>query len=168
MTQLSDTPTRYGTVSRLLHWGMAALFAAQFISAAAHWALPRENTLRELLWGYHTTLGVTLFALILVRGLWGLANIQRRPAHAGLMGQAAVAGHVVLYALMVIVPGVRLLAAAGGTRGLSYFGVQIFSPRTAEVAWMQAPAEWHGELDTCPCGAWAYLHGSRLASPDPA
>ncbi|MCP3879755.1 MAG: cytochrome b, partial [Sulfitobacter sp.] len=25
---------------------MAALFVAQFISAAAHWALPRENTLR--------------------------------------------------------------------------------------------------------------------------
>jgi len=146
VTQLSDTPTRYGAVSWLLHWGMAALFAAQFISAAAHWALPRENTLRELLWGYHTTLGVTLFALILVRGLWGLANIQRRPTNAGLMGQAAVAGHVVLYALMVIVPGVRLLAAAGGTRGLSYFGVQIFLPQTAEVAWMQAPAEWHGEL----------------------
>ena len=81
MTQLSDTPTRYGTVSRLLHWGMAALFAAQFISAAAHWALPRENTLRELLWGYHTTLGVTLFALILVRGLWGLANIQQHICH---------------------------------------------------------------------------------------
>ena len=50
MTQLIDRPDRYGLVTRLFHWGMAALFAAQFASAAAHWALPRENPLRETLW----------------------------------------------------------------------------------------------------------------------
>ena len=41
MTSITDSPDRYGLVSRFFHWGMAALFAAQFASAAAHWALPR-------------------------------------------------------------------------------------------------------------------------------
>ncbi|MBT8419090.1 MAG: cytochrome b [Silicimonas sp.] len=143
---ISDTPARYGLLSRTLHWGMAALFAAQFISAAAHWALPRENTLREALWSYHNDLGMTLFLLVLVRGVWGLMNIPRRPEQSGRMGTAAVAGHVAIYALMVIVPASRILAAAGSTRGLSYFGIEIFAPRDVEVAWMQVAAEWHGTM----------------------
>lgn len=146
MTTLTDTPHRYGPISRILHWGMAALFAAQFLSAAAHWALPRENALRETLWSYHTTLGTTLFLLVLIRGAWGLANISRRPPQTGQLALAATAGHVAIYALMVIVPAVRLLTAAGGTRGLSYLGVTIFPAREAEVPWTQIGAEWHGEM----------------------
>ncbi|MEQ8896362.1 MAG: cytochrome b [Roseovarius sp.] len=147
MTSLTDTPDRYGLITRTLHWGMALLFAAQFLSAAAHWALPRENATRELLWSYHYTLGATLFLLVLLRGAWGLANLPRRPEHTGgLIGRAAVAGHVAIYALMVIVPFTRLLAAAGSDRGFTYFGLQIFAAREAEIAWMQAPSELHGEM----------------------
>ncbi|MCR8825787.1 cytochrome b [Pseudosulfitobacter koreensis] len=146
MPNLTDSPHRYGLVSRWLHWGMAALFAAQFLSAAAHWALPRENALRDLLWGYHPTLGTLLFLLVLLRGAWGLANIRRRPAHLGRLGQAATLGHLAIYALMVIVPGVRLLAAAGSKGGLSVLGLVISPAREAEIAWMRAPAAWHGEM----------------------
>ncbi|WP_405402709.1 cytochrome b [Paracoccus sp. Ld10] len=146
MTTFSDTPDRYGIVSRTLHWGMAILFAAQFLSAAAHWALPRENTLRETLWSYHTTLGATLFLLVLVRGAWGLANVPKRPPQSGRVGQAAIAGHLAIYALMVLVPAVRLLASAGSTRGFSYFGVQVLPAREVEVAWMQVASAWHGEM----------------------
>lgn len=143
---LQDTPSRYGLISRALHWGMALLFLAQFASAAAHWALPRENALRETLWSYHVDLGITLFVLVLLRGIWGLINLQRRPAHSGALGAAAQAGHAALYALMIVVPGTRILAAAGSDRGLSYLGMTVFAPREAEVVWMQAPSEWHGEL----------------------
>lgn len=146
MKTLSDTPDRYGLVSRILHWGMAALFAGQFLSAAAHWALARENAVRETLWSYHATLGTTLFLLILLRGAWGLANLSSRPPHRGRMGQAAKVGHIVLYLLMVTVPSLKLLSAAGGTRGFSYLGLQIFPPRETEIVWLRAFGEWHGEL----------------------
>lgn len=147
MSNLPDTPRRYGTVTRVLHWGMAVLFLAQFASAAAHWAFERENALRQTLWSYHTDLGVTLFLLVMVRGAWGLYNLRHRPPlHEGRIGMAALGGHIALYALMVIVPFVRLLAAAGSDRGLSYFGLPIFPARSEEITWMQAPSEWHGEL----------------------
>lgn len=145
MRQLSDSPDRFGLVSRTFHWSMGALFALQFLSAAAHWALPRENALREILWSYHANLGMTLFLLIFLRGAWGLWNLRLRPGHSGLMGRAAAAGHAALYALMVLVPAVRIVAAAGGTRGLSYFGVAIFPARETDIAWTQVAAEWHGE-----------------------
>ena len=145
MTHLLDRPDRFGTVSRTFHWGMAALFALQFLSAGARWALPRENALRETLWSYHQTLGMTLFLLVLLRGAWGLYNLRARPGHGGLVGRAAVAGHAAIYALMIFVPAVRILAAAGGTRGLSYLGLQIVPPRETAIAWTQPLAEWHGE-----------------------
>lgn len=146
MAHLSDSPDRYGLVSRVFHWGMAALLAAQFLSAAARWGLDRENAVRETLWSYHTTLGTTLFLLVLMRGVWGLANISRRPPHSGRMGQAAKLGHIALYLLMVIVPTLKLLSAAGGTRGFSYLGIQIFPAREVEIAWLSSFGEWHGEL----------------------
>ncbi|WP_417601510.1 cytochrome b [Pararhodobacter oceanensis] len=146
MSNLSDSPDRFGLVSRVFHWGMAALFAAQFLSAAAHWALPRESALRGTLWSYHTNLGTTLFLLVLLRGIWGLLNLRNRPAHANLIGQAAKLGHLALYALMVIVPAVRLVASAGGTRGFSYFGISIFPARETAIAWTQVAAEWHGAM----------------------
>ncbi|SNT75669.1 cytochrome b [Paracoccus seriniphilus] len=146
MTQLTDRPDRYGLVSRVLHWGMAAMFAAQFLSAWAHWALPREDALRGILWSWHFDLGMTLFILVLLRGAWGLANLARRPSHSGLMGQATAIGHLAIYALMVIVPLVRIVAGAGGEHGLHYLGLQIFPARETPIAWTQAVAEWHGEM----------------------
>lgn len=146
MTSLTDSPDRYGIVTRFFHWGMAALFAAQFASAAAHWALPRENALRETLWTYHADLGVTLFLLVLLRGIWGIWNLRIRPSESGLMGYASKAGHAGLYALMVVVPVLKIIGSAGGTRGFSYLGLQIFPARDAAIAWTKMISDWHGTL----------------------
>ncbi|TDL90871.1 cytochrome b [Meridianimarinicoccus aquatilis] len=146
MTRLTDSPDRYGLISRAFHWSMAALFAAQFVSAAAHWALPRENALRETLWTYHVDLGVTLLLLVLLRGVWGLWNLSKRATESGPMGYAAKAGHAGLYALMVIVPAIKIIGAAGGTRGFSYLGIQVFPARDVAIAWTKTISEWHGTL----------------------
>lgn len=146
MTQIIDAPNRFGLVSRAFHWGMAALFAAQFASAAAHWALERGNALRDALWSYHADLGMTLFLLVLLRGAWGLWNLRNRPTEHGPMGLAAKSGHIALYALMIVVPLVRIIAAIGSTRGLSYFGIPISPASDTKIPWTQALADYHGEL----------------------
>lgn len=146
MTNLVDSPTQYGFVSKVLHWGMAILFAAQFLSAGLRWALPREHPVRDFFWSYHTDLGITLFLLVFIRGIWGLKNLRQRPTHSGFVGRAAVAGHLAIYALMVIVPTVRIIASAGSTRGLDYVGIPIFPARDMEIKWLTSVAEWHGEM----------------------
>ncbi|NIY99387.1 hypothetical protein HC022_25200 [Salipiger sp. HF18] len=34
----------------------------------------------------------------------------------------------------------------GDPRGLTYLVTTVFPPRETGIAWMRAPAEWHGEL----------------------
>lgn len=147
MSEGTTRPEKYDPVARALHWGMAILFIPQFAAAAAHWAFEREHPLRQALWPYHVDLGLTLFALIILRGIWGLITLMRRPhRHAGAVGIAATTGHFVLYGLMIIVPLLRILSAAGGKRGLDYFGVTILPAKEAENAWLKSLSEWHGEL----------------------
>lgn len=146
MPGIWDSKEQYGSVSRWLHWGMAILFFGQFVTALAHWGLPREHALRELVWPYHSDLGATLFLLVMIRGVWGLMNIPKRPAHDGFQGRAAVSGHLLIYALMILVPFSRLLSAAGSERGLSYLGIQIFPSKPVEMAWTQPLSDWHGEM----------------------
>ena len=80
----TDTATRYGTVSRTLHWAMAACYLLMFATALK----------------LHKAAGLLLLLLALVRFVWALVHFQRRPAG----GVAVKAGHLALYALMFAVP----------------------------------------------------------------
>ncbi len=86
-----DTPQRYGRVSRAFHWLMAALFAWQFAGALLYVTIG-DKAITRFVGGSHFTLGFTLFVLVLFRGIWGLANIRRRPIHDGRLGRAAYSG----------------------------------------------------------------------------
>ncbi len=47
---------------------------------------------------------------------------------------------------MLVVPVLKIIGAAGGTRGFSYLGWQIFPARDAAIAWTKTISEWHGTL----------------------
>jgi cytochrome b561 len=126
---LADSPAGYGPVSRALHWGMAALFAWQFVGAAFHF-LADGGAIRDFFWGTHYNVGFTLWLLVIVRGGWGLSNLKRRPAHEGsrLEAKAATLGHLALYLLMVVVPTLAIMRAVGGPRGFTVYGIQLVAP----------------------------------------
>ena len=146
-TGLMDDPTRYGLVSRLFHWAMAALLLFQILGTLASNALGRESAVAEFMGPIHQPLGMSLFVLVLLRLLWAAMNAGRRPAQeAGAMGILAKAGHGLLYLLMLAVPAVALLRAWGGTRGLEVFGLQVFAPREVAINWAMVPAAAHGPL----------------------
>ncbi|MFT3974422.1 MAG: cytochrome b [Amaricoccus sp.] len=139
-SRLWDSPSGYGSVTRALHWGMAALFAWQFAGALLH-LLADKTAIERFFWNTHFSVGFTLWLLVLVRGAWGLANLRRRPAHEGSarMARAAKAGHLALYALMVAVPSLAILRAVGGTRGFTVYGIQLSAPRQAAIPALTAP-----------------------------
>jgi cytochrome b561 len=152
-TTLSDTPAGYGPVSRALHWGMASLFGLQFTSSLLHY-FADDTPIADFFWGTHYSVGFTLWLLVLLRGAWGLANLRRRPAHEGsrLEAKAATAGHLALYTLMVIVPSLALLRAAGNARGLKVYGLQLIAPGGEANPAMTGPGNLlHGYL------GWALL-----------
>ncbi|ERS91885.1 cytochrome b [Halomonas sp. PBN3] len=145
---MSSPITHYGRFSRLLHWGMAALFAFQFLTAIVRFALP-DTALEAAIWGAHKPLGALLMLLVIVRLAWALVERARRPPSINL---AAGLGHLALYLLMVAVPLVALLRQYGSGRAFAPFGIPLMPGFEGEVEWMTAVGGiFHGLL------GWALL-----------
>lgn len=144
---LHDTPQVYGKVSRLLHWAMAVLILWQFLGMGLRTIFGRQEWLSPIV-STHAPTGTILFALVILRVLWALANHRNRPAHGeGFVGKAATAGHALLYALMLVIPSLALLRAWGSDRAFAPFGFQIFSAKTPAVEWTgKLAGALHGEL----------------------
>lgn len=152
VTGWRDDGRRYGRITRLLHWAMAAIFLWQFTGMGLRLLLGRTPLVTVFV-GSHAAVGALLFALVAVRILWRAVNRERHPPYEhGLLGVLARAGHAALYALMVIVPGLGLLRAWGSGRGFQPFGIPVFSATGEQIPWAMAPANaLHGML------AWALL-----------
>ncbi len=149
---LCDTDRLYGKVTRFLHWSIAILMLWQFAGMGLKLALGR-HPLVAIFVGAHQKVGVVLFLLIVLRVVWALAMRGNRPGHGpGLLGLAARFGHLLLYAVMVIVPLAALLRAYGSDRVFAPFGFQIFPAQLPEIGWMVRLGEaLHGEM------AWLLL-----------
>lgn len=147
-----DTPAGYGRITRLLHWGIAALFLFQFFGMIFKLVVGRTPTTATLV-GLHAPMGTLLFALCVLRLLWWLANLRHRPPHApGWMGRAALLGHAALYVLMIVVPVLALLRRHGQGNGFEPFGIPLMRQTGIKVEWMIDIANrFHGEL------SWALL-----------
>lgn len=112
---MAASPDRYGFVTRVLHWTMVLVMAAQF---ALGWALTRnDDLLRPLADRWfggeedavvvaHAALGVVLLALAVVRLVWRLAT-DLPPWSPALSDRERRVVHVlerVLYTCMFLVP----------------------------------------------------------------
>lgn len=148
-----DTPQRFGRISRWLHWSMAALLGWQFAGMLAKVGLGKAHVLTQWLTPSHSHIGILLLVLAVVRALWGLVNLGRRPATPGWAAWAAWGGHLVLYALMLTVPLLATLRMLGGTRPFAWFGLVPLNDGSGErIEALVAPANaWHGTL------AWVLL-----------
>lgn len=142
--QIWDDTTRYGMVSRGLHWGMALLLLWQFASAGAHLLL-EDTAIEQFLWPTHRSSGSLLFLLIWVRLIWAVANRARRPPS---VSRAATFGHYLMYALLLLTPSLGLLRQYGGGREFAPFGIPLFPGTGTRVEWMVAPGNllhsWFG------------------------
>ncbi len=139
---IQDSNDRYGTVSRVLHWGMALLRVWQFLSAGAH-ALLSDTAVEEFFWGTHRPRGFLRFVLIIRRALWARINRSRRPPSVSL---AARLGHLAFYALLLGIPAFALLRQYGGGKPFEPFGIPLMGGLGGEeIEWMQVPANlFHG------------------------
>lgn len=153
--QWLDTPQRYGIVSRLLHWTMAAMILWQFASLLLYRGFGEVAAIKAVLDSApsHGHVGFFILAVLLVRGGWGLSNARRRASHGTSMaGRLATAGHLVLYALMFLIPAVALLRSYGSGRGFALGNLQIIPSTGERVDWMVSIAGLtHGEM------AWVML-----------
>ena len=144
---MMDNGLKYGLVTRVLHWGMAILLIYQLGGVVAGLALG-ETPLTEAWGSGHKPAGFILFILAVVRALWGLLNLSRRPKlHEGFVGKLSLVGHLALYALVLAVPTIALIRQYGSGRPFEPFGITIMQGGHDKIEWMtKLGGDWHGEL----------------------
>lgn len=123
--QWRNSPARYGLVSISLHW-LAAL-AVFGLFALGYWmvGLGYYDPWRQEAPDLHKSIGLVLFALMLLRVLWRLANPSPAPlaSHGAMTRLASKLGHGLLYlGLFGVMISGYLISTADG-RGIDVFGL---------------------------------------------
>lgn len=136
-----DATTGWSTAQRRLHWLIAAAVLLAAPVALAMVALPlRQLLLKFALYQLHKTLGITAWLLVLAQ--LALHARRGRPAWSETLSaaqrRAARLGHVMLFALLLVVPPLGYLTAASAPARIPtlFLGVirvpHIISP---DAAW---------------------------------
>lgn len=151
-TRLRDNANGYGAVTLALHWGMALLFAWQFLVMALVRAFGKGPII-DVLTATHAPTGTLLFALAVLRLTWLALNAYRRPllTPSGF-NIVAMTMHTALYVFMIGVPAIAVLWAYGSGNAFSVFGVNLWSAGRPETEWLVAAGKaLHAPL------AWTFL-----------
>ena len=123
-TPAGDSATAYTATAKALHWLMAVLLIGLLALGFYMHDLPLSPEKLQL-YSWHKWAGVTVFVLVIVRGIWRF--IHRPPPLPASMAPhlqlAAHAGHFLLYALMLAIPvSGWLMSSAKGFQTV-WFGV---------------------------------------------
>ena len=115
--QLRNSPARYGWVSMVLHWGVALVVFGLFALGLWMVGLDYYSTWRKDAPDLHKSIGITLFAVMLVRIVWRLIS-PPPPALASysrLTRIGAAFGHAFLYVgLFAVMIAGYLISTADG------------------------------------------------------
>jgi cytochrome b561 len=123
------TVNRYNGGARLLHWVIAVLMAGMYLTDQVRDYYDRGTPERDWWLGAHSSLGITVFALTLLRLFWRFVSKAPEALPATpLMHLAAKLGHLALYVATFGLPlsGFLRLSSNGGD--VMFYGLAIPSP----------------------------------------
>ncbi len=151
---LKNTPDRWGSVSKSLHWLIALLILALGIVGLLMGELPKTP---KYFWVYtaHKSIGITVLVLVVLRLLWRLYAGAPRPVPGtpGWQERIASATHWLLYVMMFAIPLTGwLYDSASGLRPFKLFGLlempKLVAPDERAAQFSHAFHEW---------GFWALI-----------
>ena len=146
---MNHPTTSYTKTAKVLHWliaigifGMFALgwfmselpkeapkqIAYDLLNLGVYtWNLSEEISPRTFYFNLHKSIGVTIFALILIRILWRITH--RPPAllasYKAWESKLASGAHHLLYLLMVALPLSGIIMATYSKYGIKWFGLEL-------------------------------------------
>ncbi len=135
---VTDSRDRYGWVSVINHWAIAALILGLIALGIVLGDMPRSPQ-KGALMNVHKTLGMVALILALMRIAW--AATQTRPG--AIEGQPAIATrlrdllHITLFVATVALPLSGVLMSLYNDRGVSVLGLFVI-PGQGEVGWVAA------------------------------
>lgn len=139
---MKNTRVRWGAVSQCLHWLIALLIVAIAVIGLTMGDLP--NSPRKVsVYALHKSLGLTVLALAALRLAWRLhaGAPTHLPGTPGWQRWAASATHVLLYALMFLMPLTGWLLNSAAGYPLQWFGLFNLPALAAENPYLREQAE---------------------------
>ncbi len=121
---IKNSALAYGWPAQILHWGVVVLVITQFVLAnMAESADSRMETF--ILFARHKSIGITIFALAIIRLVWRFFNDQ--PAlplgMPSWQRNLAKTTHWLLYALIILMPITGVLGSAANNFPVTWFGI---------------------------------------------
>lgn len=122
---MRNTAERYGLISVLLHWLVAATAIGLFALGLWMVELTYYDPWYTRAPAIHKGVAVLLFLTLLLRLLWRLANPRPLPlpSHSPLERRAAQAAHALLYLLLFAVMASGYLISTADGRPIDVFGL---------------------------------------------
>lgn len=145
---LRNTPTRWGSVARFLHWLFLFLLIGAWYAVEMHEEFPKGTPERRAWMQLHFAIGVSIFALLWIRLGWRLSGDHPAPLPGPRWQQLTSAlVHGALYLILIVMPVTGLLTTQLEGRVVSWFGLfdlPLFLGENKELA--EGLEELHGEV----------------------
>lgn len=121
---LTNSPERYGLISKSLHWLMAITILFMLGLGAYMTDLDKADPLRSQLYGLHKSIGVTLLILAVIRISWIIMSPPPPPLRALQWFEVMIARTVIglFYLLMLATPIAGYLMSNAFGKPINYFG----------------------------------------------
>jgi cytochrome b561 len=118
---------KYPLEIRVLHWLMAIAIIGMLIAGFVVSGIPKDDPTRHLVLGLHKSFGISLFALAALRLLSRLfTTVPSLPEVIPSMQRAIVqAAHVVVYALMLLMPLSGYVMSISMGQPVRWFGLAV-------------------------------------------
>jgi len=139
VTDISDSKMlssrlRYGAVAQLFHWLTVILVGAAYILSPGGSEERIYSAALDSARQTHETIGILVFALVLLRIVWRLFEPSPEPAPMPpWMKHSASAAHWALYALLLAIPLTAIAGAWLEAHPLTIFGIGNIGPMLPEV-----------------------------------
>lgn len=122
-----NSTERYGSLSIALHWLMFILMAAVYTSIELRVLFPKGSDPREAIKALHFMLGLCVLLLVILR-IYARVSTPTpaiQPALSSMQNAAAKAGHLALYALMIVLPVLGWLTLSAAGKPIPFFGAEL-------------------------------------------
>ncbi|MBV7407905.1 cytochrome b [Maritimibacter sp. DP1N21-5] len=128
--KLGNDAQRFGPVTRVLHW-IIALGVIGMLGFGTYIARMEVGLSNYWLFSLHKSIGVTIWALVVVRLVWHRISPPPGPMGDGWQTALARVVHLALYLLLLVVPITGFVASAASGIEVQVWGVTLPAPLPA-------------------------------------
>jgi len=127
---LKNSPEKYGTISKILHWGIALLVLALIALGWYMTSLDYYHPWRHRTLSLHKSVGVLVFILFMIKILWLIKNPTPKISDKLKKWEriAAWIVHKFLFAIICILPITGYIMSTSSGSSISFFGMFEIAP----------------------------------------